>query len=85
VFAVIVIFVIKFLIKVNISATPLQLLEEKTTEEIENTTKAILPIFYSSVELESLPGNYEITQENLIFTIRVMFWWKSEKFFTNFN
>jgi hypothetical protein len=41
-----------------------QLLEEKTTENIEDTTKAILSMFYSSVELESLPGNYDITQQN---------------------
>jgi hypothetical protein len=47
-----------------------QLLEEKTTEEIENTTKAILSMFYSSVELKSLPGNYDITQQNPVWIYR---------------
>ena len=47
-----------------------QLLEEKTTEEIENTTKAILSLFYSSVELKSLPGNYDITQHNPVWIYR---------------
>jgi len=41
-----------------------QLFEGKTTEEIENIMKAILPMFYSSVKLKSLPGNYDITQHN---------------------
>jgi hypothetical protein len=47
-----------------------QLLEEKTTEEIENITKAILSMFYSSVELKSLPGNYDITQLNPVWIYR---------------
>jgi hypothetical protein len=47
-----------------------QLLEEKTTEEIENSTKAILSMFYSSVKLKSLPGNYDITQQNPIWIYR---------------
>jgi hypothetical protein len=47
-----------------------QLLEEKTTEEIENTMKAILSMFYSSVELKSLPGNYDITQHNPVWIYR---------------
>ena len=41
-----------------------QLFEEKTTEEIENIMKGILQMFYSSVKLKSLPGNYDITQHN---------------------
>ena len=41
-----------------------QLREEKSTEEIENTIKTILSMFYSSVKLKSLPGNYDITQQN---------------------
>jgi hypothetical protein len=40
------------------------LFKGKTTEGIENVMKAILPMFYSSVELKSLPGNYDITQQN---------------------
>jgi hypothetical protein len=47
-----------------------RLLEEKTTEEIENTTKAILSMFYSSVKLKSLPGNYDITQQNPVYIYR---------------
>ena len=35
-----------------------QLFKVKTTEEIENIMKAILPMFYNSVKLKSLPGNY---------------------------
>jgi hypothetical protein len=41
-----------------------QLIKVKKTEEIEIIMKAILPMFYSSVELTSLPGNYDITQQN---------------------
>ena len=40
-----------------------QLFEWKTTEEIENIMKAILPMFKSS-KLKSLPGNWDITQHN---------------------
>jgi hypothetical protein len=47
-----------------------QLLEEKSTEEIENTIKAILSMFYSSVILKSLPGNYDITQQNPVWIYR---------------
>jgi hypothetical protein len=36
-----------------------QLSKMSTTEEIENTMTEILPMFYSSVKLQSLPGNYE--------------------------
>ena len=36
-----------------------QLSEMKTTEEIENIMTEILPMFYSSVKLKSLPGNFE--------------------------
>jgi hypothetical protein len=36
-----------------------QLSEMKTTEEIENIMTEILPLFYSSVKLKSLPGNFE--------------------------
>ena len=41
-----------------------QLFNGKTTEEIENFMKTILPMFYSSVKLKSLPANYDITQQN---------------------
>ena len=41
-----------------------QLFEEKTTEEIENIMKEILPMFYGPVRLKSLPGNYDLTQHN---------------------
>ena len=47
-----------------------QLLEDKTTEEIENTTKEILSMLHSSVELKSLPGNCEITQQNPVWIYR---------------
>ena len=47
-----------------------RLLEEKTTEEIENTTKAILSMFYSFVKLKSLPGNYDLTQHNPVWIFR---------------
>ena len=47
-----------------------QLFEEKTTEEIENIMKEILPMFYSSVKLKSLPGNYDITQQNPVWIFR---------------
>ena len=41
-----------------------QLFNGKTTDEIENFMKTILPMFYSSVKLKSLPANYDITQQN---------------------
>jgi hypothetical protein len=41
-----------------------QLFNGKTTEGIENFMKTILPMFYSSVKLKSLPANYDITQQN---------------------
>jgi hypothetical protein len=41
-----------------------QLFNGKTTDEIENFMKTILPMFYSSVKLKSLPANYDITQHN---------------------
>jgi len=47
-----------------------QLFEGKTTEEIEIIMKAILPMFYGSVELKSLPGNYDITQQDPIWIFR---------------
>jgi len=47
-----------------------QLFEGKTTEEIENIMKAILPMFYGSVKLKSLPENYDITQENPVSIFR---------------
>jgi hypothetical protein len=37
----------------------------ETTADIENAMKEILPIMYSSVKLEYLPGNYEIAQKSL--------------------
>ena len=36
-----------------------QLSEMKTTEEIKNIMTEILPMFYSSDKLKSLPGNFE--------------------------
>jgi hypothetical protein len=36
-----------------------QLFEMKTPEEIENIMTEILPMFYSSVKLKYLPGNFE--------------------------
>ena len=43
-----------------------QLFKGKTTEVIENIMKDILPMFYSSVKLEFVPGSYSITQQNPI-------------------
>jgi hypothetical protein len=43
-----------------------QVLKVTNTEEIEIIMKAILPMYYSSFELTSLPGNYDITQQNLV-------------------
>jgi hypothetical protein len=36
----------------------------KTTAEIENIMTEILQMFYTSVKLKSLPGNYDRTQQN---------------------
>ena len=47
-----------------------QLLKVKTTKEIENIMKAILPMFYSSVKLKSLPGNYYETKQNPVWIYR---------------
>jgi hypothetical protein len=44
--------------------------ELPTTEEIENIMKEILPMFYSSVKLKSLPGNYDIAQQNTVWIFR---------------
>ena len=41
-----------------------QILKVINTEEIEIIMQKILPMFYSSVELTSLPGNYDITQQS---------------------
>ena len=38
-----------------------QLSKMKTTDEIEKIKKAILPMFYRTVKLKSLPENYNIT------------------------
>jgi hypothetical protein len=38
-----------------------QLSKMKTTDEIEKIKKAILPMFYRTVKLKSLPENYDIT------------------------
>jgi hypothetical protein len=46
------------------------LFKGKTTEGIENVMKAILPMFYSSVELKSFPANYDITQQNPVWIFR---------------
>jgi hypothetical protein len=48
-----------------------QLFEEKTTEEIENIMKEILPMFYSFVKLKSLPGNYDLTQHNPVWQTNI--------------
>ena len=45
-----------------------QLFKMKTTEEIENIMKAILPLFYSSVKQKPLPGSYDITPNNPVRT-----------------
>jgi len=47
-----------------------QLLLVKTTEEIENITTTILPMVYCPVKLRSLPGNYDITQQNPVWIFR---------------
>jgi len=47
-----------------------QLFTGKTTAEIENNMKEILPIMYSSVKLEYLPGNYDITQKSPLWIFR---------------
>jgi len=47
-----------------------QLFKVKTTEEIENIMKAILPMFYSSVKLKPLPGSYDITKQNPVWIFR---------------
>jgi hypothetical protein len=44
--------------------------EGNTTEEIENIMKAILTMFLSSFKLKSLPGNYDITQQNPVWIFR---------------
>jgi hypothetical protein len=43
-----------------------QLCKVKTTAEIENNMKEILPMFYDSVKLKSLPENFDIAQQNPI-------------------
>jgi hypothetical protein len=45
-----------------------QLSEMKMTEEIENIMTEILPMFYSSVKLKYLPGNFE----SLVWIFRVV-------------
>jgi hypothetical protein len=47
-----------------------QLFKGNTTEGIENIMKTILPMFYSSVELKSLPANYDRTQQNPVWIFR---------------
>jgi hypothetical protein len=47
-----------------------QLSKVKTTEEIENIKTEILPMFYASVKLKSLSGNYDITEENPVLIFR---------------
>jgi hypothetical protein len=47
-----------------------QIVEGATTEDIQNILKAILPMFYCSVKLKYLPGSYDITQQNPVFTTR---------------
>ena len=47
-----------------------QLLKEKTTEEIENIMKSILPLFYNSVKLKSMPENNDRTQQNPVWIFR---------------
>ena len=47
-----------------------QLLRMKTTDEIEKIMTEILPMFYNSVKLKSLPGSYNITQQNPVWIFR---------------
>ena len=47
-----------------------QLFKVKTTKEMENIVKAILPMVYSSVKLKFMPGNYDITQQNHVWIFR---------------
>jgi hypothetical protein len=47
-----------------------QLFKGKTSDEIENIMKAILPMFCSSFKLKSLPENYDITQQNPVSIFR---------------
>jgi hypothetical protein len=47
-----------------------QLFKMNTAEEIENIMKAILPSFYSSLKLKSLPENYDTTQQNSVWIFR---------------
>jgi hypothetical protein len=42
----------------------------KTTAEIANIMKEILPMFYNSIKLKCMPGNYDITQQNPVWTFR---------------
>jgi hypothetical protein len=47
-----------------------QLRKVKTTAEIANIMKEILPMFYNSIKLKCMPGNYDITQQNPVWTFR---------------
>ena len=42
----------------------------KTTDEIKNIMTEILQMFYTSVKLKSLPGNYDRTQQNPVWIFR---------------
>jgi hypothetical protein len=47
-----------------------QLFNGKTSDEIENIMKAILPMFSSSFKLKSLPGNYDVTRQSPVWIFR---------------
>jgi hypothetical protein len=42
----------------------------KTTAEIENIMTEILPMFYTSIKLKSVPENYDITQQHPVWIFR---------------
>jgi hypothetical protein len=60
---------VQYLEDINLNLNE-QLFKGKTTEGIENFMKTILPMFYNSVELKSLPANYDITQQNPVWIFR---------------
>ena len=47
-----------------------QLSKVKSTDDIKNIMKEILLMFYTSVKLKFLPGNYDRTQQNLVWIFR---------------
>ena len=59
----------KYFIKIGVKLLAATFSGE-TTADIENAMKEILPIMYSSVKLEYLPGNYEIAQKSPVWIFR---------------